>query len=303
MRYSFSGHESFHCKSLWLKKGYDFICNKKHFADTDSVVELGVGKNMVSAIRYWLKAFSLTKEDTLTDLAEYIFSTNTGRDPFCEDIATLWVLHYNLVKSQVASIYQLVFIDFQRERREFDKVQLLSFIKRKCSVPEQKNVYNENTVSKDINVFLHSYIEPNDLKQLERYSALLINLGLMREIEKGVYRFQEIDTDSIPDVVILYALCDIKGEDNAYKELYYAERKTVCKYRSEALRYMIEQYKKDNKAVPTSMIKYSDRSYLLQKGSALELLDKEVNALESVQRELVRKITRAKYDLTEAKEE
>lgn len=73
MRYSFSGHESFHCKSLWLKKGYDFICNKKHFADTDSVVELGVGKNMVSAIRYWLKAFSLTKEDTLTDLAEYIF--------------------------------------------------------------------------------------------------------------------------------------------------------------------------------------------------------------------------------------
>ena len=59
----------------------------------------------------------------------------------------------------------------------------------------------------------------------------------------------------------------------------------------------------NNKAVPTSMIKYSDRSYLLQKGSALELLDKEVNALESVQRELVRKITRAKYGLTEAKEE
>nr|WP_262480440.1 DUF5039 family protein [Bacteroides finegoldii] len=31
----------------------------------------------------------------------------------------------------------------------------------------------------------------------------------------------------------------------------------------------------------------------------MELLDKEVNALESVQRELVRKITRAKYGLTE----
>ena len=40
----------------------------------------------------------------------------------------------------------------------------------------------------------------------------------------------------------------LRSEDNAYKELYYAERKTVCKYRSEALRYMIEQYKKDNKA-------------------------------------------------------
>lgn len=90
MRYSFSGHESFHCKSLWLKKGYDFICNKKHFADTDSVVELGVGKNMVSAIRYWLKAFSLTKEDTLTDLAEYIFSTNTKK--YLQPIVTQYLV-------------------------------------------------------------------------------------------------------------------------------------------------------------------------------------------------------------------
>lgn len=112
MRYSFSGHESFHCKSLWLKKGYDFICNKKHFADTDSVVELGVGKNMVSAIRYWLKAFSLTKEDTLTDLAEYIFSTNTGRDPFCEDIATLGyciIIWLNLKLQVFINLYSSIF--------------------------------------------------------------------------------------------------------------------------------------------------------------------------------------------------
>ncbi len=25
VKYSFSGHESFACKSLWLKKGYDFV--------------------------------------------------------------------------------------------------------------------------------------------------------------------------------------------------------------------------------------------------------------------------------------
>jgi hypothetical protein len=25
IRHSFSGHESFYCKSLWLKKGYDFV--------------------------------------------------------------------------------------------------------------------------------------------------------------------------------------------------------------------------------------------------------------------------------------
>ena len=74
----------------------------------------------------------------------------------------------------------------------------------------------------------------------------------------------------------------LRSEENPYKDLYYAERKAISKYRAEALRYVI---------------KYSERSYLLQKGSALELLQKEINALESVQRELVQNITRARYGL------
>ena len=79
----------------------------------------------------------------------------------------------------------------------------------------------------------------------------------------------------------------LRSEENAYKDLYYAERKAVCKYRSEALRYAI---------------KYTERSYLLQKGSALELLQKEISALESVQREIIQNITRAKYGLSETGE-
>ena len=53
-KYVFSGHESFSCKQLWLKKGYDFLVNGNNFNAPDSVVKLGVGKNMVSSIRYWL---------------------------------------------------------------------------------------------------------------------------------------------------------------------------------------------------------------------------------------------------------
>ena len=93
-----------------------------------------------------------------------------------------------------------------------------------------------------------------------------------------------------------------RSEDNAYKELYYAERKTVCKYRSEALRYAIAYYKEKKQEIPTSYIKYTERSYLLQKGSALELLQKEISALESVQREIIQNITRAKYGLSETGE-
>ena len=47
-RLVFSGHESFQCRNLWLKKGYDFIKNGNSFNDEDAVVKLGVGKNMVT---------------------------------------------------------------------------------------------------------------------------------------------------------------------------------------------------------------------------------------------------------------
>ena len=57
MRYSFSGHESFQCKSLWLKKGYDYLLAGGKFNDADSVVKLGVGKNMTASIRFWLYAW------------------------------------------------------------------------------------------------------------------------------------------------------------------------------------------------------------------------------------------------------
>lgn len=59
-------------------------------------------------------------------------------DPYAEDKATLWILHYMLVVKAVSSIYRLFFVDLQREKKEFDKEQVLSFIKRKCNVPEQK---------------------------------------------------------------------------------------------------------------------------------------------------------------------
>jgi len=48
----FSGHETFSCKQFWLKKGYDFVNNNMTFNNDDAVVDLGVGKNMVSSIRF-----------------------------------------------------------------------------------------------------------------------------------------------------------------------------------------------------------------------------------------------------------
>jgi hypothetical protein len=65
---TFSGHDTFHCRHLWLKKGYDFVKGGHKFSDDDSVVLLGVGKNMVSSIYYWMNAFGMIdkKESIIT---------------------------------------------------------------------------------------------------------------------------------------------------------------------------------------------------------------------------------------------
>lgn len=213
-RYSFSGHESFNCKSLWLKKGYDYLFTGNKFTAINAVVKLGVGKNMVSSIRFWLRVFGLSSSDNLTDLATFLFDDNNGRDRFSEDINSLWVLHYHLVKNNIASIYNLLFVDYQKEKREFSRDELQAYIKRKCSVPEQKNVYNENTIKKDISVLLTNYVAPKDLKNIENFSALLISLGLIQNKDSEIYKFKETMSDEIAPEIILYALSDIRGDDN-----------------------------------------------------------------------------------------
>lgn len=213
MRYTFSGHESFQCKSLWLKKGHDFLCDGNKFTDDDSVAKLGVGKNMVSAIRYWLKAFGLTKNDELTGFAKYIFDSKRGKDPYTEDINTLWLLHFMIVSSNAASLYNLLFVEYQREKKDFTKSELQNYIKRKCSVPEQKNVYNENTVKKDIGVLLKNYVMPADLKSIEDFSALLLPLNVIISKGSDAYSFQETKSTSIDPLVIFFALLHLKGDD------------------------------------------------------------------------------------------
>ena len=212
-RYSFSGHESFQCKSLWLKKGYDYLTDGHSFNDIDAVAKLGVGKNMVASIRFWLRAFSLTKSDELQPISAYIFDSVKGVDPYTEDLNTLWLLHFLLVSSEVASLYNLLFIDYQREKKEFRKTDLQSFIKRKCSVPEQRNVYNENTVRKDIGVLLKNYVAPSDLKSIEDFSALLITLGSIVSKGHDVYSFKTHEKKDIAQEIVLFALIRMKGED------------------------------------------------------------------------------------------
>lgn len=183
-RLNFSGHESFQCRELWLKKGYDFVKGGHSFQEPSAVVHLGVGKNMVTSIRSWMTAFNLVdSEKKLTKFADYIFGPN-GKDPYLEDNATLWLLHSQLIKKNHASIYSLFFNDFRKVRPDFTRTQVLTYLNRKCD--EKNNTVSENTIKTDIGVFLNSYLKPQrgqkEFKEL--LTGLLADLELLDRIEK-----------------------------------------------------------------------------------------------------------------------
>jgi hypothetical protein len=54
---AFGRHETFPLRYSWLTKGIQaLLADPGVFQSDEATVTLGVGKNMVSAIRYWLEA-------------------------------------------------------------------------------------------------------------------------------------------------------------------------------------------------------------------------------------------------------
>ncbi|MDQ1102868.1 DUF4007 family protein [Nocardioides zeae] len=109
-RSSFARHETFHPRFGWLKKAYD-EANRPGggtFASADAPVRLGVGKNMVNAIRYWGLAFKVLQEAPNPERPRVplIVPSSFGRallddegwDPYLERPESLWLLHWQLLR-------------------------------------------------------------------------------------------------------------------------------------------------------------------------------------------------------------
>ncbi len=214
MKYLFSGHESFPCKSLWLKKGYDFVMAGNNFNSPEAVIGLGVGKNMVASIRHWLKVFGITINDEITPLGHYLFDESKGKDKYLEDIATLWLLHFNLVFLEEATLYKMFFCGLQRERTHFEREQVLTFVKLRMAEAGKMTMFNENTVKKDIAVLLQNYALPRKPQSNEDFSSLLIDLDLIRQNTEGKGYYFNIDGKrKVTKEIFLYGLLMMKDQD------------------------------------------------------------------------------------------
>ena len=212
IKYTFSGHDSFQCRQLWLKKGYDYVQEGKNFNDEDAVVKLGVGKNMVSSIRFWLKAFNIIdNKDIPTEFGKRLFDDETGYDPFLEDEVSLWLLHYHLVKNGFSSIYSIIFNEFRKEKLFFNKEPFVNYVKRIGESNSDLN-FNENTVAKDFIVFANLYKNDPESKDIEdSFSGILSEIELLKTTGKGKeeqFYIENTERDSLPGAVVLFTILD-----------------------------------------------------------------------------------------------
>ena len=190
------------------------MCAGHDFNKPDAVVELGVGKNMVTSIRYWLKVFGLYDGSSLSDMAKYLFDDQQGKDIYLEDIATLQLLHFNLIHNNEATLYQMFFCGLQRERISFDRDQVLSYVALKMAESGKQKSFNANTVKKDIAVLLQNYTLPRKPLSNEDFSSLMIDLDLLRQNneDKGYY-FNREGKRQVVQEVFLYALLILQQEN------------------------------------------------------------------------------------------
>lgn len=116
---SFGRHQTFPLRYGWLTKGFQALTADPRIFDSDeATVTLGVGKNMVASIHYWLQASRLADRGPggmqPTAIGTAVFAED-GLDPYLEDEATLWLVHWLLATNgEQATVWRWFFNHFHQ---------------------------------------------------------------------------------------------------------------------------------------------------------------------------------------------
>ncbi|MEI7184829.1 DUF4007 family protein [Pectobacterium carotovorum] len=218
----FSGHETFPLRQMWLKKVCDQADRegwiaKSIFTDEEAITRFGVGKNMVSSIRYWALATRIIKDIQgkscfqLTDLGANLFSEN-GWDQYSENIATTWLMHWQLAgkntsindnKHRSVSWY-LLFNTYTAQ--DFNNENISQHIKKYLIDHKYKSV-SDNTLKRDVETCIKGYVPYQSSRNIEDIAEpMLAELSLIKISESGRLCFQRGPKTSLSDEVFDYCL-------------------------------------------------------------------------------------------------
>ncbi len=210
---SFSGHETFPFRYPWLKKGFDAVREDSEvFLRDDASTTLGVGKNMVRAIRHWGLAAGVLEENEGGGLKASalgkLLLADDGLDPYLEDPATLWVIHWQIASSRSrATTWWWTFSLFHEP--EFTREALNSAVYKWTQTIGGKQVA-ESSLKRDVEVFLRTYVPARGSRGDVAEDSLdcpLVELGLITQSTGSqTYRFRRGAQKTLPDGILLYGV-------------------------------------------------------------------------------------------------
>jgi hypothetical protein len=217
---TFGHHETFALRYSWLSKGFHALRNDPTvFDNDDSVVALGVGRNMVTSIRYWLRASQLIapqKPDEPTTIGSFIFDSKTGHDPYIEDEATIWLIHWLLAtNSKMATSLFWFFNKFHKPEFTPEELQtsLSDFIKDQVVEKKRPSV---GTVKKDTLLLPRMYAQSKGNTRTPLEEALDSPLSLLGLVTQSTgsksYQFKPMARPSLPTGVFAFAASQLIQE-------------------------------------------------------------------------------------------
>lgn len=218
----FARHETFHLRYGWLKKAYDAVlADPQVFVSEHATVALGVGKNMVRAIRFWGRAArvltngpgSRSSAGLLPTRLGHAMFSDDGWDPYCEDPATLWLLHWWLLAPRnLLPVWWSAFNDFGA--LEFTDEQLSSFALGHLRGTPGWQTPHPSSIAKDISCLLRTYTLGSAGRSRatidDSLDCPLRELGLIK-IGSGnprTYRFDSGGKPGLRPLIVLFASLD-----------------------------------------------------------------------------------------------
>ena len=230
---AFGRHESFPLRFGWITKGLQALADDpKVFTRDDATVELGVGKNMVASIRYWLQATRIAHRDPKTNalkptpIGEVVFGEDG--DPYLEDEGTIWLLHWLLATNpkDATAIYWF-FNHFHKPLFNSAEVAtaLTDFAKRELSSRTAAT-----TLKGDAQLVLRMYSRTAANARITLEDALdspLAMLDLQERIDTRTWRAVPMDRAELPLDIFAFAIAELfehsKVDQLAIADLMYSD--------------------------------------------------------------------------------
>ena len=207
---SFGRNETFNLRYSWLNKGLkELKQNKSLFLLEEAPLILGVGKNMVNSIKYWLNAYQIVDFSSGEPFQTKFGKIIEKNDPYLEDINSLWLLHWKLCTNPNQATFYYWFFNCYKKNK-FTKIELLSDINLWLDDIGSKKV-SAATLERDALLLLKTFSSSKD--ETKNFEELLENpfyiLNLMSKNNDGSYSVTYEPRESINSTILGFCLLEI----------------------------------------------------------------------------------------------